>query len=562
MIKNCRQCNQVFEITDSDLEFYEKVSPVFGGKKELIPPPTLCPECRQQRRIAHGNQINLYERKCDATGVDMISNFDPTMPYKVYVQDYWWSDKWDPLSYGRDFDFSRPFFDQMDELWHDVPFPAVQTAFQFDENSRYTNHAGLNKNCYLIFDSDENRDCYYSYSLNKCENVIESYRARDSELCYGLVDCVKCYNSKFLQDCTNCIDSWFLKNCTGCRNCIMSVNLYQKEFYVGNEFVGKEKYLEIVAKLKSRKVQEQCFSRLQEMSKTVAVKYLHGLQNENVLGDYLTNSKNADHCFDSMKLWDCKYVYQAFSDLKTCMDIQQCGLNTELLYESAFCGYNAYHLLFSIRNLGQCNDHIYTQFSPHSSNLFGCMGLRRKQYCILNKQYTKDEYEILVPKIIEHMRGTGEWGEFFPLRMSPYGYNLTPAQMHMPLTREEALAKGFKWSDYISPAPKVAKIVKASQLPDTISEVPDEILNWAIECEVTQRPFSIIKQELQFLREHGLPLPKRHPIQRIQDRFSLRNKRKLYHRGCATCAKPIETTYAPDRTERVLCEECYLKEVY
>jgi len=31
------------------------------------------------------------------------------------------------------------------------------------------------------------------------------------------------------------------------------------------------------------------------------------------------------------------------------------------------------------------------------------------KYCILNKQYSKEEYEELVPKIIEHMQKTGEW---------------------------------------------------------------------------------------------------------------------------------------------------------
>lgn len=44
-----------------------------------------------------------------------------------------------------------------------------------------------------------------------------------------------------------------------------------------------------------------------------------------------------------------------------------------------------------------------------TKNCFGCIGLRNKQYCILNKQYTKEQYEELVPKIIEHMTKTGEW---------------------------------------------------------------------------------------------------------------------------------------------------------
>ena len=45
----------------------------------------------------------------------------------------------------------------------------------------------------------------------------------------------------------------------------------------------------------------------------------------------------------------------------------------------------------------------YCQILRNSSDAFGCIGLRNKQYCILNKQYTKQEYEELVPKIISHM---------------------------------------------------------------------------------------------------------------------------------------------------------------
>ncbi len=97
--RKCRQCAAVFPITDKDMEFYEKVSPVFGGKRYSIPAPTLCPDCRQQRRLSFRNERKLYKRKCDATGKDIISIYSPDKPYTVYHQDYWWSDKWDPLDY-------------------------------------------------------------------------------------------------------------------------------------------------------------------------------------------------------------------------------------------------------------------------------------------------------------------------------------------------------------------------------------------------------------------------------------------------------------------------------
>ncbi|HRI36281.1 MAG TPA: hypothetical protein PK765_04380 [bacterium] len=64
-----------------------------------------------------------------------------------------------------------------------------------------------------------------------------------------------------------------------------------------------------------------------------------------------------------------------------------------------------------------------------------------KSYCILNKQYTEEEYNTLVPKIIAHMRETGEWGEFFSPNLSPFGYNETVAMEYFPLTKEQALSQ-------------------------------------------------------------------------------------------------------------------------
>jgi hypothetical protein len=159
------------------------------------------------------------------------------------------------------------------------------------------------------------------------------------------------------------------------------------------------------------------------------------------------------------------------------------------------------------------------------------------------------------------MKKTGEWGEFFPSSISPFGYNETVAQEYFPMTREETLAKNFNWSDYELPFPKVEKTIPASKLPQNIDDVPDDILNWAVECEVTKKPFRIIKQELEFYRKHHLPIPKRHPDQRHLDRMALRNPRKLFERKCDKCGTDMVTTYAPDRSETVYCEKCYAKEV-
>ena len=83
--------------------------------------------------------------------------------------------------------------------------------------------------------------------------------------------------------------------------------------------------------------------------------------------------------------------------------------------------------------------------------------------------------------------------------------------------------------------PENAQMIKAQELPQNIQDVNDDILNKVIICEVTGKPFRIIKPELEFYRKHNLPLPHKHPDQRHLERMSLRNPRHLRDRTCAKC---------------------------
>src|SRR3989339_388344 len=571
MQKICKSCNQTFEITcpndldgraDSDLKFYEEIG---------VPSPNLCPDDRAKRRMAFANQRNLYLRKCDGTSKTIISNFSSDKKFPVYAVDFFFSNDWDQLKTGRDYDFSRPFFDQFNDLMQVAPKIALQRSPSFDQNSDYTNYAGKNKNCYLIFDSDKNEDCYHSYSINSCISTMDCFRVSDSELCYECVDCTNCYNCRYLQNCDNCRDCYFLKNSIGCKNCFGSVNLRNKEFYFFNEKLSKEEYQKRFSEnLHSYTKIQKLKAEFQKFILKFPNKAMEGVQNEDVFGNYLVECKNANYCFDSRKLWDCSYVQQAFNDLKDSMDCTQVGDGAEKLYECCYVGYMAYSNRFSSHVLGQSSYLNYCYFTPFCTNLFGCIGLHHQKYCILNKQYTKEKYEELIPKIIEHMKNTGEGGEFFPTEISPFAYNETHAFDFYPIAKEEILKKGWKWKDDIYEIPKVEKIIPANLLPETISEIPrqedvgqaDDILNWAIECEITKKPFKIIKPELEFYRKMNLPIPRKHPDQRHKDRMALRNPRKLWKRNCMKCNTEIQTTYSPERKEMVYCEKCYLQAVY
>ena len=524
----------------------------------------MCFDCRLQRRMAFYNRRKLYKRKCDLTGKPIISIFSPDKPFKAYKTRVWYSDKWDPMDYGREFDFNRPFFEQFRELLLDVPQNALAVLGD-NVNSEYTNDNYKLKNCYLIFDGEEAENAYYGETFVGLKDCMDFLFLMDqSELCFECTVCFNCYNLKYSCFCKNCSDSWFLKDCIGCKHCFGCVNLHQKKYHIFNEPKTKEEYEKFLSEFQSGH-----YSAVQEMKKkaeefyiTQPVKATRGVQNINVIGDNLNNCKNSFYSYDCNDLQDCRYCTDCLMGGKDSMDIHVWGDGMERCYNSCVIGVGAINVHMSCYVALGASDVYYSYWCTRNcKNIFGCIGLKHKEYCVLNKQYTKEEYEELVPKIIEHMKRTGEWGEFFPPEISPFGYNETLAQDYFPLKKEEATSKGWQWCDF-EPEVKADSTIPVDRLPDDIKDVPDDILNWAIVCEVTGKPFKIISQELEFYRKHNLPVPHRHPDQRHWDRMKLKNPYQLWKRECAKCGTDIQTTYSPDRPEKVYCEECYLKAVY
>jgi hypothetical protein len=150
--KTCKVSNQPFPITQKDLEFYDKVSPIFNGVKYQIPTPTLCPEERQRRRLTFRQERKLYKRPSDLSGKIMVSIYSPDKPYKVYSPEEWRGDTRNPLDYGKEYDFNTSFFQQFSELWKTVPQIALWQISQ--QNAEYNNNCYQLKDSYMNFNSD------------------------------------------------------------------------------------------------------------------------------------------------------------------------------------------------------------------------------------------------------------------------------------------------------------------------------------------------------------------------------------------------------------------------
>ena len=551
----CKQCTTGFKITEQDRQFYEQISPVFDNQKYQIPDPTLCPDCRRQRRLVFRNERNLYKRKCNKTEKDIISMYAPEADFPVYASEVWFGDDWDPLEYGQEYDFNRPFFEQFQELQKKVP--KLSLVSYNNINCDYCNLVGDSKNCYLIYGSVNCEDCFYGNPY-VCKNCVDILVSRNCQFCYECIDSENLHQCFYCQNCNNSNDLQFCFDVDGSNDCFLCTGLRQAEYHILNQPYSKEEYQNKVAELKKKDVQE-LFDELKKLKEKTPVKFMTGTNNENVIGDNIFNSKNCRNLFYGEK---CEEVHRTTQILEAhhCMDIDN-GEIGNFIYENSGFYKSTYlqfcHWCWDVANLYYCST-----CALNTKYCFGCISLQHKEYCILNKQYTKNEYEKLVPKIIEHMRTTGEWGEFFPVSLSPFGYNETVVQEYFPMTKNEALAKGWKWRDEENVTFDAKKTIPAERLPDTIDQTPNDILDWAIKCKATGSLFRIQKAELEFYRKMNLPIPHFHPNERHRRRMALRNPRRLWSRNCSKCQTSIQTTYSPERPEMVYCEKCYLSSIY
>ncbi len=552
MNKTCKQCGEEFEITNEDLEFYRMME---------VPEPTFCYLCRAQRRFANRNERFLYHRKCDLTGKEIVSAFSPDKPFPVYQIDAWWSDKWDSTDFARDFDFNRSFFEQFFELRNCVPRLALQQQKPMI-NSDYCNCASQNKNCYLVFSTNRCEDCCYGSWVNDCRDCVDNKTISKCELCYDCFNCYDSYGLKYCRDCSNCKTSYFLRDCSSCIDCFACSNLHNKQYYVFNKQKTREEYEKFMKSINmgSRKVVSDGKKKAADILGDLIVKEYHGNNAENSLGDYIFDCKNAYCSFECTDSEDIRYCFYV-EKVKNVMDYNHWGVNCERMYECQACGYDCFNLRFCNLCWTSCSDLTYCDHCFSSRNCFGCVGLRKKEYCIFNKQYGKEDYFDLKGRIIEHMKtpqGGAEWGEFFPVAQSCFAFNETIGNEEFPLSREKVLERGWQWKEKDLKEYKPQKYV----LPDDIKDVSDSIIDELLSCVNCGKNFKIIQPEFKFYKRQNIPVPDKCPDCRHLERLKFRNGRRIFGIKCQNCGKAIKSTYNGKGEERVYCEECYLKEVY
>lgn len=581
----CKNCANRFSVEADDVAFYQKME---------VPAPTWCPMCRAQRRLMWRAERALYRRKSDLSGKDIFSTYHQNAPVKVYENDEWWSDNWDAMDQGMEIDWSRPFLEQVKELMGKVPKPA-RSVYNM-ENSDYSNNAGELKNCYLVFSGQSTENSFYTVAISDSRDCMDCNYIGDSELCYWSFNLKKCFQCYYSIDCENSQNLWFCKNVVNSSDCFGCVNLKNKRFCIYNQQYTEAEYREHVKALNAGSYQavQNIWKQVLEFQSRFPVKFAHESQNDQCTGENISNSKNVQQSYFVAGGENVKYCQMVLvPTVKDSYDYCFWGGNSELIYESVNVGYDPLRLKFCLEMFPSCSESEYSMNCTSTSNVFGCIGLKKKQFCILNKQYSEEEYKELVKKLKQHMIDKPyvdkagrvfAYGEYFPPEFLPYGYNETLAYELFPMTETEAQAQGIPWR-----TPEVKQypnVTLAADLPDTIEQVSVDILQTVIACEHAgtcahncTTAFKILPQELAFYQKQGIPLPRLCPSCRHYQRIPFRNFPQLRTTACQCagaqddkaqyqnlvqhdhgqehCPREFVTAYKVDYASPLYCAECF-----
>jgi hypothetical protein len=445
------------------------------------------------------------------------------------------------------------------------------------ENSDYADMIHSWKNIYLSVISVYGcEDILYSFSTREnTKRVLSSIMVFESSedifQSAGIIGSKWVFYSKFV---TNSNAIWFSSNMIWCTECIFCNWLTNQSYCIENIVYSKEEYSEKKKKLLSDKklydshyymlpVKWSCFW-------STNVHWSFVIDSESVENGYYSYNihkarnifflwwKNGnENAYDMFVWWAVQWNH---------MYATQWAWNSEQIYCSAIINDSSF--------LFYCVGCIWCSFC------LWCTWLQNKSYCILNKQYTKEDRYIKVDEIFWAMHADWTLWEFFPASMNPFYFNDTAAYLIDPsFTKEEVAAKWYlrrdepikvdipAWVQTVSvkdldkyegwkPKSVIARngaerndeaisntdrhaslaMTQWNQIassPSQDSKAPRNDVTgwqqWYIDDEILKKviideqgnAYRIIPMELEFLRKYELPLPRKHWLDRMKENFRI-----------------------------------------
>jgi hypothetical protein len=514
------------------------------------PLPQTHTSVRLRQLLAFWPQLALHKRRCDGSGRSIIAVFDEACPYPVWHREHWFGHAAPPAA---EYDWEAPFFEQLWSLFQRCPIP--HNIGLGSENCEYTDDWWYSRSCYLCHSGIRCEDCCYGYRLIRCRDCQYCVFCFDCELCRDLVNCVNCFSQACSFNCRSCHESDFLFDCRGCDHCYMCWNLRNQRFCIENVQYTQEEYQRRRAQvdLSSRLQYEQQRRRFEAILRSRV--YWRALFNENVegcSGAYLTNDRDCINCYFIQESQDCVNCFRGYA-FKDGVDVIS-GFKSELGYCSCMPQVDCYATKYCY-NVSQCKFMEYSGYCLNCQHCFACCGLVGKEYCILNRPYSRSEYARVVEQIRARVEAQGLRGQFFPGYFAPNCYDESLAALHFPLSQTEQQRLGFRVK---AGEREREQGLGAEDLPERAREAASDICKLVFWDGEAQRPFRVSEHDLAFAMRRKLPLPHQYYASRLKQLFAwMYCDGALRQTICALTGAATLTSLPAEFDGRIVSEQAY-----
>lgn len=593
--RTCLWSGEEFAIFQWDVDMLDAISPTICGKKISLSLPTLCPTMRDLRRQLFKNERFLHQDVCEFTWDATISRFTNRHVYCNKARHD--VDKRDQVELP--YDSSKSVDDHLLYLMNETIYQdLIGSSSNVTNNAKYVNHASKQSNTYLLSNARDDQNCAYGRFITHCERVFDCTHLSHSKHCYECVWSSWLYNWFYCFNCLDSSDIYFCSDLVGCTYCIFCYGLQHASYCIHNKQVTKDEYESYLEDLDlgSYEKLEQHKQTYNKVCTWAVRQAIHNIWSEWVVGHQCSTSNDIFLWFELQSCNNMRYASTCFES-QDLMDISAFGESSFKLYECSQSGKNSSHLIWC-NMVGESHHMYYCMESKYCTHCFGCVNLYRKNYCIFNVQYSKEEYEKLLPTLIEEYVLENKWWEFFHLSLSPFPYNDTPAvDMYPPkivinaaweehifdeqwvwtitLDSDEEISSWTLslWWEVAIPItwrtvrkdiniPTSMETISASELPDHINETTGQDLSKKAIVDKDGNKWRYIAMELEFYKKHGLALPRKHPNKRHIDRENLIPNKELFLRTCDKTWEEILSVYPQDVEFDVYSEEAYKNEIY
>jgi hypothetical protein len=427
---------------------------------------------------------------------------------------------------GPGFEPWSSFLDSFSKLYRSSQ-PAM-INFWGTENSDYCDVCYTTKNWYLSFNSTWwNENVIYSIcTKDNCKDIYNSFMAWDwTSNCYQSAWVINWFNVFYSKNISWSNNVRFCNNLIGCSECLFCDSLENASYCIKNKVYSKDEYLTLKANLLSKKDSfDVYYDGVLSMPPS-------NMASVNCKGNFCVKSEDVENGYNvyQTKHWRNLIINGSSKWNSHMYDCVSCGSNDASdMYACTLSG-TAQHLYCCDASWIGSNLY-YCSFLNWCSFCLGCIGLKNKSYCILNKQYTKEDRYIEVDKIFWKMQADWSLWSFFPASMNPFYFNDTAAYLIDPsFTKEEVVAKWYLRRDEPIKVdiPAGVQTVKTSELGQFESldangkrNINDEILKKVI-LDEQGNAYRIIPMELEFLCKYELPLPRKHWLDRMKENFRI-----------------------------------------